>query len=310
MRIGRIVSLEVGAVFPTCEIGHDRAAIAAWVSAVEELGYSHVVVFDHVVGAEHRDRTPPLSGPYDELTPFHEPMVFLGYLAALTERVDLVTGILILPQRQAVLVAKQAAEVDLLTGGRLRLGIGSGWNYVEYEALGQPFDDRGALLDEQIELMRQLWSEPLVDFSGRFHRVPRAALAPRPTRRIPLWFGGSSPTAFRRAARIGDGFIMTMGRGRDVAGQLGQLRAILEEHRRADEVPIDLMWPWTDRAADLADAVALARAFDAQSLTVNTMTFATQWFDPATTGAPSHSGLSVDGHIDALVRFATLAREQ
>ena len=166
-----------------------------------------MIAYDHVLGAVHANRTPPLMGPYTEKDPFHEPFVLYAYLAAITQKLELCTGVIILPQRQTVLVAKQAAEVQLLSQGRLRLGVGTGWNPVEYEALGQRFEDRGKMLDEQVELMRKLWREPVLDYRGKFHRVDRAGLLPRPPREIPVWFGGFTPVAVKRAARSGDGML-------------------------------------------------------------------------------------------------------
>jgi probable F420-dependent oxidoreductase len=171
------------------------------------LGFDHLATYDHVLGAVHAGRTPQLSGPYTEHDPFHDPFVMFAHLAGITERIRFATGILVLPQRQTALVARQATDVDLLSGGRLRLGVGIGWNYVEYEALGQDFHTRGARQEEQIELLRRLFTEPVVDFSGRFDRVDRASLVPKPTRPIPIWLGGSGEKAFDRAARLGDGFI-------------------------------------------------------------------------------------------------------
>ena len=199
--------MKFGAVFPTTEIGDDPAAIRDWAQAAEELGYESIVAFDHVLGAEHASRSPRLLGPYTELDPFHEPFTLFAYLAGVTERIELTTGVIVLPQRQTTLVAKQAAEVDLLSGGRLRLGVGTGWNYVEYESLGVPFGDRGRRLDEQVELLRELWREPLLDFDGSFHRVDRAGLLPRPRRDIPIWFGAIAPVALERAVRLGDGLL-------------------------------------------------------------------------------------------------------
>ena len=203
--------MKIGAVFPHQEIGNDPVVIRDWAQAAEELGYSHLLAYDHVLSATHDNRQPPLWGPYTEHDPFHEPFVLFGYLAGLTQRVELVTGILILPQRQTVLVAKQAAEIDLLSGGRLRLGIGTGWNHVEYQGLNESFENRGQRQVEQVELLRALWRDSLVDFDGDHHRVERAGLNPLPGRQIPIWFGGFAPVAFRRAARIGDGFIFGSG---------------------------------------------------------------------------------------------------
>src|ERR1700729_2801818 len=196
--------MRIGVVFPQTELGGDAGAVRAWAQRAGELGFTHVLAYDHVAGADPAVHT-GWDGPYDVHTTFHEPMVLYGYLAAVTS-MELVTGIVILPQRQTVLVAKQAAEVDLLTGGRLRLGVGIGWNRVEYEALGEDFSTRGKRCDEQVELMRKLWTEPSVTFSGSYHHVTGAGLAPLPVQRpIPVWFGASSPRALRRAGRLGGG---------------------------------------------------------------------------------------------------------
>src|SRR4029077_19378899 len=203
--------MEIGVVYPQIELGEDPNAVRRIGKAVEDLGFDYLLAYDHLLGAVHHDRTPPLPGPYTERDPFHDPLVMFGYLAGITERIGLATGVLVLPQRQTALVARQAADVDLLSAGRLRLGVGVGWNHVEYEALGQEFRGRGARQEEQIELLRKLFTDPLVDFSGRFHRVDRAALNPQPTRPIPIWLGGSSEAAFDRAARIADGFILLAG---------------------------------------------------------------------------------------------------
>ncbi|WP_239404795.1 LLM class F420-dependent oxidoreductase [Frankia sp. Cj3] len=209
--------MQIGAVYPQIELGGDPGAVRRIGRAVEDLGFAHLLAYDHVLGAMHADRTPRLPGPYTEQDPFHDPFVMFAYLAGITERVSFATGILILPQRQTALVARQAADVDLLSGGRLRLGVGVGWNHVEYEALGQDFRTRGARQEEQIELLRRLFTEPVVDFSGRFDRIDRAALVPKPVRPIPIWLGGSGEVAFERAARLADGFIFFGGGGVDHA---------------------------------------------------------------------------------------------
>ena len=199
--------MQIGVVYPQIELGGDPMAVRTLGQAVEELGFDHLLAYDHVLGAVHAGRTPPLTGPYAERDPFHDPFVMFAYLAGVTERIEFATGVLILPQRQTALVARQAADVDLLSRGRLRLGVGVGWSPVEYQALGQDFRSRGARQEEQIELLRRLFTEPVVDFAGRFDRVDRAALVPKPTRSVPIWLGGSSEAAFERAARLGDGFI-------------------------------------------------------------------------------------------------------
>jgi probable F420-dependent oxidoreductase len=204
--------MRLGVVFPQTEIGADPGAIRAYVAAVAEAGYDHILAYDHVVGADPAVHE-GWRGPYDISSTFHEPFVLFGYLAAITT-LELVTGIIILPQRQTVLVAKQAAEVDLLSLGKLRLGVGIGWNAVEYEALGQDFTNRGKRLGEQITVMRRLWTEPSVSFSGDYGKLTGAGIAPLPVQRpIPVWFGASSAPALRRAGTIGDGWFPMMAPG-------------------------------------------------------------------------------------------------
>ena len=215
--------MKIGAVFPTTEIGNDPTAIRDWAQAAEQLGY------DHVLGAVHQNREPRLMGPYTEKDPFHEPFVLLAYLAGVTSRIELVTGVIILPQRQTALVAKQAAELDILSGGRLRLGIGTGWNHVEYQSLGEDFASRGKRFDEQVELLRQLWRNPVIDFRGDYHRVDRAGILPLPRPNLPIWFGGFSEVAVRRAARLGDGFIFGT-----TPTRMRTLLATLHEHLRRE----------------------------------------------------------------------------
>ena len=193
-----------------------------WAQMLEGLGFSHILTYDHVLGAVHESREPRLLGPYTEQHAFHEPMTLLAYFAACTSRLGLTTGILILPQRQTALVAKQAVQLQLLSEGRFRLGVGTGWNHVEYESLGEDYETRGKRLDEQIELLRELWRHPLVDFTGEHHRVDRAGLLPLPSEPIPIWFGGFTPVAFRRAARTGDGFIL----GADLKRNLAAIELI------------------------------------------------------------------------------------
>jgi probable F420-dependent oxidoreductase len=199
--------VDIGVAYPQTELRGDPAAVRRFGTTVEELGFAHLLAYEHVLGAVHADRTPPLTGPYTERDPFHDPFVMFAYLAGITERLRFATGILVLPQRPTALVARQAADVDLLSGGRLRLGVGVGWNNVEYEALGQDFHTRGARQEEQVELLRRLFTEPVVDFSGRFDRIDRAALVPKPERSLPIWLGGAGERAFDRAARLADGFI-------------------------------------------------------------------------------------------------------
>jgi probable F420-dependent oxidoreductase len=198
--------VRVGVTFPQTEFGNDAGAIRDYAQTVEGLGYRHFLAYDHVLSADSSAR-PGWSGPYDLDDPFHEVFVLLGYVAGLTTSLELVTGVLILPQRQTALVAKQAAEVDLLSGGRLRLGVGVGWNAVEYDGLGKAFDDRGARSEEQIALLRALWSSPSITFEGRWEQVVDAGIAPLPVQRpIPVWIGGYAEATLRRIGRIGDGW--------------------------------------------------------------------------------------------------------
>ncbi len=198
--------MEIGAVIPHHEIGNDPGAIRAYAQGAEQLGLGHLLIYDHVVGAD-RDRPGGFEGAYDKDVAFHEPFVLFGFLAACTTTVDLVTAVVILPQRQTVLVAKQAAEVAILSGNRLRLGVGVGWNKVEYEALNEEFGTRGRRQSEQVELMRRLWTEDAFSFEGEYHTIDRASILPRPSAPIPVLFGGSAPPVLDRCARLGDGWM-------------------------------------------------------------------------------------------------------
>ncbi|GMU54636.1 MAG: hypothetical protein AMXMBFR33_37820 [Candidatus Xenobia bacterium] len=197
--------MKIGVVFPQLEIGSDPGGLREYAAAVRELGFSHILAFDHVLGADPAGH-PDFSGPYTVQSSFHEPFSLFGYLAAVVPELELVTGVIVLPQRQAVLVAKQAAEVDLLTRGQFRCGVGLGWNRVEFEALGMSFGNRASRFEEQIEVLRLLWSQPSVTFEGHYHRIQAAGLNPLPVQQpIPLWFGAVAEPALRRATRLGDG---------------------------------------------------------------------------------------------------------
>jgi probable F420-dependent oxidoreductase len=278
--------MQIGVVFPQTEIGADRGAVRAYAERVEALGFAHLLAYDHVLGADPEVHT-PWRGPYNVDTTFHEPFVLFGYLAAVTS-LELVTGIIILPQRQTALVAKQAAEVDLLTNGRFRLGVGLGWNAVEYEALGANFSDRGRRVGEQIELMRRLWTERSVTHAGPYEHVTGAGLAPLPVQRpIPVWFGAASEPAYRRAGRLADGWFPQVPPG----PPLDAARAIVDEAARAagrdpSALGMEGRVSWTADGVDkLVDHVGRWRAVGASHVSINTM------------GA----GLgSVDGHLAAL----------
>jgi probable F420-dependent oxidoreductase len=287
--------MRIGVVFPQTEIGADAGAVRAYAEHVEALGFTHLLAYDHVVGADPNVHA-GWDGPYDLHNTFHEPLVTFGYLAAVTTSLELVTGILILPQRQTVLVAKQAAEVDLLSGGRLRLGVGLGWNAVEYEALGEDFSNRGKRSEEQVDLMRTLWTEQTVTYHGTYHQVTGAGLAPLPIQRpIPVWFGASSPRARRRAGRLGDGWFPMVGPGPKLDQALQEVaQAATEAGRDPAQIAMEGRVSWNDNVDDLAAGLRAWADAGASHVSINTM------------GA----GLaSVDDHLRALTGAAETARE-
>ena len=198
--------MKFGVVFPQTEIGASPSGVRDYVQAVEEIGFDHVLIYDHVLGADVTNR-PDWRGPYTAQTMFHEPFVLYGYVAAMTQRIELVCGVIVLPQRQTALVAKQATEVDVLSGGRMRLGVGIGWNEVEYQSLNENFHNRGARFEEQIAVLRELFTKPVVTFDGRYHHIEAAGLNPLPVQRpIPIWIGASEERALARIGRLADGW--------------------------------------------------------------------------------------------------------
>ncbi|MDT4957278.1 MAG: hypothetical protein QOG22_3307 [Pseudonocardiales bacterium] len=282
--------MRIGVVFPQTEIGPDPGAMRAYGEAVEALGFLHVLAYDHVVGADPDVHT-GWQGPYDVRTTFHEPFVLFGFLAAVTS-LELVTGVIILPQRQTALVAKQAAEVDLLTEGHFRFGVGLGWNAVEYEALGKDFATRGRRIDEQVQLLRRLWTEQSVTFDGTYEQVTGAGLAPMPVQRpIPIWFGAQSPAAYRRAGRLADGWFPQIQPG----PKLDEARAIVEKAatdagRDPRTLGMEGRVTWAGDVGDLAAKVALWRQAGATHISINTM----------------NAGLAtVDDHLAVLTQAAT-----
>ena len=265
--------MQLGVVFPQTEIGSGPEAIRDYAQAAEDAGYEHLLVYDHVLGAD-RDRPGGFRGPYDHETSFHEPFVLFGYLAAVTERLELVTGIVILPQRQTVLVAKQAAEVHLLTGGRLRLGVAVGWNAVEFEGLSENFHDRGRRIEEQIALLRALWAKQAISFEGRWHHVTKAGINPLPPGgSIPIWMGGMSEPVMERTGRLADGWFPQY---RDPADLPAGIERVREAARAAgrDPAAIGIESIVSVAGADPSETVQLARRFEeagATHLSVNTM---------------------------------------
>ena len=283
--------MKLGVVFPQTEIGSDPSVIRDYAQAAEGAGYDHVLAFDHVLGAkEERFDKLGRRPPYTDQSPFHEIFVLFGYLAACTRRLELVSGIVILPQRQTALVAKQAAAIDVLSGGRLRLGVGIGWNHVEYEALNESFQTRGRRVSEQIAVMRRLWTEPLVNFTGEYHTLDRAGINPLPVQRpIPVWMGGMAEPVLKRVAEISDGWFPQFQPGDASSQTLDRMRAYMKDAGRPfSAVGIEGRFTygiggaaeWNKRACEWRD-------LGATHLSVNTM----------------GSGLSPRGHIEAIVRM-------
>ena len=282
--------MRIGVVFPQTEIGADPAVVRDYAQAAESLGYDHLIAFDHVVGANVASR-PDWSGAYQSKDMFHEPFVLFGYLAGVTQRIEMFTGIIILPQRQTVLVAKQTAAIDVLSGGRLRLGIGTGWNDVEYEALSQNFHNRGRRSEEQIELMRALWTQEHVTYEGRWHKITDAGINPLPVQRpIPVWFGGSDDRLLRRVGRMGDGWYalfrdMDLGRA-----MIEKIRGYAQEAGRdPDSIGIEASVGIANRSPDdWVKDVEARKELGVSHISVNTM----------------NAGLSSpQDHIDAIRRF-------
>ncbi len=265
--------MHIGLVYPQTEYPTDPAAVRDYAQTAEALGYTHVLAYDHVLGA-NPDRPGGWSGPYTHNDPFMEPFVLFTYMAAVTTRLGFIPGILILPQRETALVAKQAATLDVLCGGQLRLGVGTGWNEVEYVALSQDFNTRGKRQAEQLEVLRLLWTQELVTYQGRWHDIPDAGINPLPVQRpIPLWFGGHADAVLRRAARLGDGWLPGFRTAEVAREHLDRLDAYLAEagrDRAAFGLEPRLHWGNGDLDA-LGRALEGWRAAGATHISLNTM---------------------------------------
>ena len=246
--------MKFGIVFPQTEIGSDPDNIANFAMAVEESGFDHIVVYDHVLGANTASR-PNWSGPYTSESMFHEPFVLYGFLSSIVSRIEFVTAIVILPQRQTALVAKQAACLDVISRGRLRLGIGTGWNDVEYEALNENFHNRGKRSEEQIDVMRKLWAQPTISYSGKWHTITDAGLNPLPTKKsIPIWLGGTVPQVVDRVARIGDGWFPFY--SKHLPNQITQLRTLANQYGRdPDSIGIECFFPMGQPGSKAIDRI-------------------------------------------------------
>lgn len=288
--------MKIGVVFPQTEIGSDTGGIREYVQSAESLGYNHILIYDHVLGAD-TDYYRDWQGVYKLEDQFHEPFVLFGYMAALTSTIELTTGIIILPQRQTVLIAKQAAQIDILTGGRLRLGIGIGWNDVEYEALGQNFHNRGKRSEEQISLLRELWTSKSVNFEGKWHRVRHAGLNPPPIQRpIPIWFGGGSDQVLRRIGAMGDGWITTarnMSLNETFRDKIEKIHYYARENgRNPEDIGIEgTIVAGKGTPEDWASSLAEWKSYGATHVSFNTM----------------NSGFTTVGqHVDAISRFINI----
>ena len=289
--------MKTGVVFPQTEIGADPVAVRDYVQAVESLGYAHMMAYDHVLGADTNQHA-NWEGSYTSESMFHEPFVLFGYLAGVTTTLELVTAVLILSQRQTALVAKQAAEVDLLTGGRLRLGVGVGWNHVEYEALNQDFSNRGRRYAEQIPLLREFWTNDVVGFDGKYHKVDHAGVNPLPVQRpIPIWMGAGAranpvPTdrVLRRVASLADGWFPQMQPGDDAKFTVERLQTFLSEvGRENSSMGMEPRINLADGNPEIWQAQANAwQSMGATHVSINTM----------------RAGLnSPQDHIDAIQKF-------
>ena len=281
--------MKIGVVFPQVEIGPDIGPVREYAQAAEELGYSHLLAYDHVLGANLQNR-PDFKGPYNSQTQFREIFVLFGYLAAVTSTLELVTGVVILPQRQTVLAAKQAIEVDLLSEGRFRLGVGIGWNDVEYVGLNENFRNRGKRLEEQIDVMRMLFTEPVIDYEGKYHRIPDAGLNPLPVQRpIPIWIGGTAPAALERAGRLGDGWFPQVQPGERLDKMLEDVaKGAREAGRDPADIPMEGRITLSNTTPDEWKAMTDAwRDAGAEYISVNTM----------------GTAMSPDEHIGMLRRY-------
>lgn len=280
--------MQIGVTFPQNEISSDPGAVRTYAQAIEGMGYRHLLAYDHVIGADPAHR-PGWQG-YTHKSLFHEPFVLFGYLAAIT-KLELVTGVIILPQRQTVLVAKQATEVDILTDGKFRLGIGVGWNQVEYEALGVDFRQRGRILDEQIDLLRRLWNEDVITYKGKYHTITEGGLNPLPVRHsIPIWTGGSSEAALRRTARIADGWLPLGAPDSKMSATLESLYSYLEEAGR-------------DRSSLGIEARVSASDGDLDTLVRHTQEWKALGATHITLNTMDAGFKSLDEHLDSLRRY-------
>ncbi len=284
--------MKIGVVFPQTEFPPDPLAIRDYSQAVEGFGYNHIHAYDHVLGA-NPDRPGGWTGPYTFRHQFFEPFVLFSYMAGLTQKIEFATGILILPQRQTALVAKQAATLDVLCNGRFRLGVGNGWNEIEYIALGEDFHNRGKRMEEQVKLLRLLWTQPLVKYEGLYHNIPDAGLNPMPVQRpIPIWFGGTDDKVLQRMARLGDGWMLNIRSLEQACPAIERLaRYLVDASRDITTFGIDLRLNLSTEGPEAwQNFVRTCEELGASHLTINTMGMGND--------TPSK-------HLSALQKFAT-----
>lgn len=286
--------MKIGVTFPQLDFGADADGIRAYTKAAEDLGFDYLLAYDHVLSADTTNR-PGWTG-YTDKDSFHEPFVLFGFMTAIAPKLEYVPGVIILPQRQTALVAKQAAEVDILTGGKFRLGIGVGWNHVEFEGLNEEFADRGRRIEEQVELLRKLWSEPVITFNGNYHKVTEAGLNPLPIQRpIPIWIGGTADVVLERAGRIADGWF-PLGRATpEVKARIEKVRDYAEAAGRPrNAVGIDARIDMRNvPEAEWGEEIARWREFGVTHLSINTM----------------YQGYSTTEHIAAIERFKRVTEQ-
>jgi len=265
--------MKIGFVYPQTEFGTDPIAIRDLAQSAEDLGFSHVLTYEHVIGV-NPERLEDWSGPYDYKSAFQSPFLLFSYMAAVTRQLEFATGILILPQRQTVLVAKQAATLDILSKGRLRLGVGIGWNKPEYIALGENFHTRGRRIEEQVQVLKALWTTPLVDYSGQWHLIPDAGINPLPIQQpIPIWFGGQAEVVLQRAAKLADGWLPTYASAEAAKPALARLSKYLEQAgRKSSEFGIEARIRYAEgNPADWEQLLEGWREAGATHISFNTM---------------------------------------
>lgn len=285
--------MKFGVVYPQTEVEHDPAWIRTFAQSLESLGYDHMLVYEHVLGVDP-DHPSAVRGPYGIEDTFLSPLLLFSALALLTEKLEFATGILVLPQRDAILVAKQVATLDVLSGGRLRLGVGVGWNAAEFEALGADFSTRGRRIEEQVNVLRELWTKPVAQFSGEWYQFEHVGIRPMPTQKpVPIWFGGYTDVVLKRVARMGDGWFPGFSDVEEAKPALDRLASYVEgQGRRWEDIGIEVRLRYGD--GDLDELGAQIEAWfrlGISHLSVNTM----------------RSGLvGQEAHLEAVERFARL----